>query len=417
MTDLSIDNAIADPSTYGDPQKQHAIFAQLRREAPVHWTQPEGYRPFWTISRHADVMEVERNGELFIAAPRNKLWPIAFEEKLKAVSGGRVQVGRAISQMDNPDHRVYRQIAQEWFNPRGIKSLEASITALAQRSMDELERLAPSCDFYRDISQHYPMRVIMLILGLPEADEDRLLEITRGFFAGGDAELAGGTDYIQSAMAYFAYFAPIAQQRRENPTNDVASLIANARIDGELINPDIAKSYFGALASAGHDTTSATASGGILALIENPDQWMRLKADPSLVPTAVDEMVRWVSPVKHFMRTASRDCELGGQKIRAGDGLLLSYPSANRDESVFEDPDSFRVDRTPNKHVGFGFGPHVCLGMFLARMELTIFFRELLPRVEKFRLAGKPRWVQTNFVGGLKTLPVEVDLVKRAVTA
>lgn len=410
MTAMNIDDAIAAPQTYGNPLRQHEIFSELRHTSPVHWTKPEGYRPFWTISKSSDIMEIERNAEIFLAAPRNKLWPIEFEEKLKAAGKGRMSVGRPITQMDAPDHKRYRQIAQDWFNPKSLKSLEVRMDRLAKRSMDDLKRLAPTCDFYLDIAQWYPMRVIMLILGLPEADEERLLGITRRYFAGGDAELADGTDYIQNAKEYFKYFASIAERCRKEPADDVASLIANTLLDGEAIDSDIASSYFAALASAGHDTTSSTAAGGVLAMIENPEQWELLRANPKLIPTAVEEMIRWVSPVKHFMRTAAKDYVLRGQAIRAGEAVLLAYPSANRDEEVFGDPWSFRVDRSPNRHVGFGFGPHICLGMFLARLELQVLFRELVQTVSRFSLAGQPRWVHTSFVGGLKTLPVHVEL-------
>ena len=410
MLDRDVNNAIADPKTYASLKTQHDLFSLLRREDPVHWSEPDGYRPFWTISKNADILEIERQPEVFIAGPRNKLWDIEFEQKVSAATGGRTQLGRSIAQMDAPEHRVYRQIAQEWFQPKSLKSLEPAIAQLARRSIDELAERTPTCDFYNDIALRFPMRVLILILGLPKSDEDQLLEITKRFFAGGDAELANGKDFIDSARDYFAYFDALAHEKQKNPTNDVASLIANSMVDGQPIDPLIAKSYFGALASAGHDTTSSTTAGGLLALIENPDQWNALKSNPGLVPSAVEEMLRWVSPVKHFMRTATKDYVIRGRTIRAGESLLLSYPSANRDEDVFEDPWAFRVNRTPNKHLGFGFGPHVCLGLFLARQELQIFFKELLPRVKGFELNGEPRWVQTNFVGGLKTLPVKYEL-------
>jgi cytochrome P450 len=259
--------------------------------------------------------------------------------------------------------------------------------------------------------------VILLILGLPEDDAPRLLQITQRFFGSSGPAMHQGEDFIVAAQEYIAYFDGVARQRRAAPTNDVASVIANATIDGRPIGDVEASSYYIALASAGHDTTSATAAGAVLAFIENPQQWRRLRADPSLLASAVDEIIRWVSPVKHFMRTATRDYTLRGRPIRAGDSLMMCYPSANRDEDLFEDPFSFRIDRQPNRHLGFGYGAHACLGMFLAKIELQALLRELLARVECFELAGLPSWQETSFVGGLQQLPVRFEPAATPVTA
>ena len=410
MNDSAIDNAIADGKTYGDLETQHALFSRLRAEDPVHWTQPEGYRPFWTISKHADVLEVERQQDLFVNAPRSKLFSIAFEQEIKQVMEGRTHLVRGLPQMDGVEHKAFRQLTQAWFQPKQVKLLEARITELARRTVDELEARGPECDFYADVAVWYPLRVIMLILGLPAADEARLLQITQAYFGGSDPEVQRGCDLIRAGQDYIAYFDGVSEDRRKNPTSDVASLIANSQIDGRPIGHYEASLYYIGLASAGHDTTSGTAAGGLLALMQNPDEWRKLKANPGLVPLAVDEMVRWVSPVKHFFRTAIQDYELRGRKIKAGDQLLMAYPSANRDEEAFDAPFEFRVDRNPNRHVGFGYGAHSCLGMFMAKTELQILFRELLSRVESFELKGKPAWVETSFVGGLKRLPVHVTM-------
>lgn len=410
MIDRDLDNAIASNRTYGDLATQHAVFTRLRAEDPVHWTEPDGFRPFWTVSRHADLLEIERQHEKFLNAPRSKLFSIEFENQIRALMAGKPHLVRGLPQMDGDDHRNFRALTQAWFQPRQVKQLEGRITALATRTVDELEARGPACDFYQDIAVWYPLRVIMMILGLPAADEARLLRITQAYFGGSDPEVQKGSDLIKATQDYVAYFDGVSDDRRRHPTDDVASLIANARIDGEPIGHYEASSYYVALASAGHDTTSATAAGGLLALIQNPGEWRKLQDNPELVPTAVDEMVRWVSPVKHFFRTATEDYQLRGREIRAGQHLLMSYPSANRDEAVFDEPFAFRVDRNPNRHVGFGYGAHVCLGMFMAKIELQALLRELLRRVDRFELDGEPAWVQTSFVGGLKRLPVRVRM-------
>jgi len=406
--DRSLDEALADPRTYGDMEEQHALFARLRALDPVHWCAPEGYRPFWVVSKHADILEVERQQDLFLNAPRSKLFPIAFEQEVVQLMQGRTHLVKGLPQMDGGEHKLYRQLTQAWFQPKQVKQLEERIAALARRAVDDMLARGPELDFYNDVAAWFPLRVIMLILGLPASDEERLLRITQAYFGGSDPEVQRGSDLIQAAQDYRDYFDGVSEDRRRHPTDDVASLIANSTIDGQPIGHYEASSYYIALASAGHDTTSSTAAGGVLALMQNPGEWAKLKADPTLVPSAIDEMVRWVSPVKHFFRTATQDYTLRGQQIRQGDHLLMAYPSGNRDEEVFDEPFAFRVDRHPNRHVGFGYGAHACLGMFLAKFELQHLFRELLARVDRFELAGEPAWVQTSFVGGLKRLPVRV---------
>ncbi|MGO8914299.1 MAG: cytochrome P450 [Stellaceae bacterium] len=406
MMDTTIDNAITDHKIYGDPEAQHRLFAALRREDPVHWTEPEGYRPFWTVARHQDIIEVERQNDRFINAKRTKLLTIDFEAKVKEVMGGRPMLVRAINQMDNPDHRAYQKLTHAWFQPRQLRQLQEKIARLARESVDRLRSFGGECDYVNDVSVWYPLRIIMMILGLPDEDEERLLKITQAYFGGGDPEMQRGSDLIKATLDYIEYFKEVVADRRRHPRDDVASIIANSEIDGQPIGDFEAYSYYIALASAGHDTTSSTVAGGLLALIENPDELGKLRANPDIIPAAVEEMVRWVSPVKHFFRTAVEDYELRGQKIRAGDHLLMCYPSANRDEEVFDRPFAFLADRSPNRHLGYGYGIHACIGQHLARAEMIALFRELLARVEHIALAGRPSWTETSFLGGLKRLPI-----------
>jgi len=259
--------------------------------------------------------------------------------------------------------------------------------------------------------------VIMQIMGVPESDEPRMLKLTQELFGTNDPEMnRTGTislsnsevlaSLVETVQDFTNYFDAITADRRANPRDDVASVIANSQVDGHLLTERAAMGYYIIVATAGHDTTSNTTAGGLWALAENPGEFAKLKADPSLIPTYVEETIRWVTPVKHFMRSATADTEVHGQKIAKGDWLMLCYPSGNRDEEVYPDPFAFKVDRTPNKHVAFGYGAHVCLGQHLARMEMRILWEELLPRLKSVELAGTPRLTEANFVSGPKTVPI-----------
>lgn len=406
MLDLALDDAIANHKTYGNVELQHKLFARLRREDPIHWTEPVGYRPFWTISKYADIVEIERQSDLFINAPRTKLLSTEFESKVREAMNGRPMLVRALPQMDNPDHSKYQKLTHGWFQPRQLRNLSDRIEALARESVDRLVAIGGECDFYNDIAIYYPLRVLMTILGLPQEDEPRLLKITQAYFGGGDPDMQQGSDLIDATLAYVEYFRDVAKERRQNPKDDVATVIATSQIDGRPIEDFEAYSYYVALASAGHDTTSATIAGGLLALIENREAMERLQREPELISAAAEEMVRWVSPVKHFFRTAAADYEIRGKKIKSGDSLFISYPSGNRDEEAFDRPFEFMPDRSPNRHLGFGFGIHACIGRHLAKAEIVAFFREFLKRVEMIELADRPAWTETSFLGGVKRLPV-----------
>jgi cytochrome P450 len=255
--------------------------------------------------------------------------------------------------------------------------------------------------------------VILTLLGMPESDFAFMLKLTQELFGQNDEEMqrdANPDAFMAVIMDMFAYFTKLTASRREHPTEDLASAIANATINGEPLTDMDTLSYYAIVASAGHDTTSAGITGGLLALIQNPEQLARLQADPSLMGTAVEEIIRCVVPVKEFMRTAQADTEVRGVPIKKGESVLLSYVSANRDEDVFKDPMKFDVGRDPNKHLAFGYGVHFCLGASLARMEINSFFTELIPRIKSIELAGEPELISTLFVGGLKRLPIRITL-------
>ena len=404
---------LADPNVYADDRRLHASLALLRRESPVHRVDAPDYEPFWAITRHEDVLEVERNHQIFLTAPRPLLGTAEFDR----LNRQRAEQGialRTLIHMDDPDHRVIRAIGADWFRPRAMRALEPRIKELAKRYVDRLVERGGECDFAQEVAVHFPLYVILSLLGLPESDFGRMLKLTQELFGGDDAEFQRGTtneEKLQVLLDFFAYFQELTVARRKDPTDDLASAIANARVDGEPLNDFDTASYYVIIATAGHDTTSATISGGLHALIEHPDQLERLRDKPELMPFAVDEMIRWVTPVKEFMRTATRDYELRGTTIHEGDAVLLSYPSANRDEDVFDDPFTFDVGRDPNKHLAFGFGVHYCLGAALARMEIRAFYEELIPRLRSIELAGDPVGIATTFVGGLKRLPIRYSIV------
>jgi cytochrome P450 len=263
------------------------------------------------------------------------------------------------------------------------------------------------------VAVNFPLFVIMSLLGVPEADFPQMLKYTQDLFGNDDAEFSAGSskeEQLGVLLEMFGYFNALTASRRERPTEDLASAIANARIDGEPLSDVDTVSYYVIIATAGHDTTSATISGGLQALVENPDQLQRLRDDPDLMGLATEEMIRWVTPVKEFMRTAQEDNTIRGVPIKTGESVLLSYPSGNRDEDIFTDPFRFDVGRDPNKHVAFGYGVHFCLGAALARMEVNSFFSALIPRLKSIELAGTPEHTATIFVGGLKHLPIRYEL-------
>jgi cytochrome P450 len=298
--------------------------------------------------------------------------------------------------------------------PKNLSKLDARLAELSKRYVDKMESLGGECDFAQDIAMHLPLNVILDILGLPESDYPRMLKLTQELFGSSDEELRRGSspeDLIAVIQDFFAYFTKVTEERRLSPTDDLASAVANGKINGEELTMMQTISYYVIAATAGHDTTASAIAGGLQALIENPDQMEKLKKDPSLVSTAADEIIRWVTPVKHFMRTATEDYTISGVTIKKGESVLLAYPSANRDEEVFDKPNVFDISRSPNKHLAFGFGVHYCLGAMLARMEIKAILTELIPRLKSVELAGEPSLMKTLFVGGLKHLPIRYEMM------
>ena len=403
-----LDAALVDPRRWASEDWVHAQFAWLRDNDPVRWMAPNGFDPFFSVTRHADIKAIESDKRLFVNDPR----PILSGKILEAMTQhlvGRRHLVRSLVTMDDPDHARYRALTQRWFMGSNLRRLDRRIAELATEYVNRLGDLGGECDFVKDVAIWYPLRVIMSVLGVPDEDEPLMLKLTQELFGSADPDTQRSfePESLMDVVADFeAYFRALTEDRRAKPTDDVASLIANARIGGEPVPELETNGYYIIIATAGHDTTSSSAAGGLLALIENPGELAKLRENPDrYMGSAIDEVIRWVTPVRQFMRTATADCRVGSVDVAEGQACALWYVSANRDGAVFENPFSFLVDRRSN-HLAFGYGPHVCLGQHLARMEMAALYREMLARVDHVELNGEPAYSQSTFVGGLKNLPI-----------
>ena len=396
------------PATFADDDYFHKLAAHMRTSDPVPWIESETHKPFWVATKHADIIEIERQNDKFLNT-RNSVLQSREIEKAAEESGAFL---RTLIHMDDPDHKKFRDLTRDWFMPASLKSVEPKVREIAKNAVDRMLELGEEIDFVNDVAVWYPLRVVMMILGVPEADEALMLKLTRELFGADDPDMQRKVETdeerIQTITEFMQYFTAMTADRRANPGDDVASVIANARINGETIGDLEAMSYYIIVATAGHDTTSSSTAGGVLALMQHPDELAKVVADPSITPLTVDEAIRWVSPVKHFMRYGTGDYELRGRHIKAGDPIMMLYPSGNRDDEVFDEPFRFRADRRPNRHLAFGHGAHHCLGNLLAKMEMKYLYEELFSRIAGIELNGEPRLIQSTFVSGLKTLPVRI---------
>jgi hypothetical protein len=321
--------------------------------------------------------------------------------------------------MDPPDHPKYRALVQPWFKPSNIKRLEDSLQTIITRILDDMmgDGTVRELDFVQDVAVWPPLKLITQLLGVPDEDEWRILKLTNELFAGDDPEMKRvGEDPLsifETIKDLYDYFTRLTDERRAHPTEDLASYIANGRIDGEYLPYKELISYYTIVATAGHETTRTAISGGLHALLRNPDQLELLQKnihDEELVKLAVEEMIRWTTPVAQFSRTATRDYSLRGKQIKAGDTVGLMYAAANFDEEIFDAPFEFRIDRKPNRHLAFGTGPHQCLGLLLARLEMRIFFTQFIPRIDMIELTGPGEHLRASFVHGFKHLPIRYRL-------
>jgi cytochrome P450 len=434
--DLRIPDDVAQqvvlPEGHRDDARLFEAYRWLRDNNPLGIAEVEGYDPLYLVSKHADIMEIERQPEIFTNAggeDKGSCNPIltnqAGEAFTKSINNGSLRILETLTYLDPPEHTVVKDIAADWFRPKNLEQWEDTIRGLARESVDRLLATDGRIDFVKDFALQYPLHVIMSLFGVPESDEPRMMSLTQEFFGTADPDAAradvepltpdaAAKQWVATIQDFYAYFDALLMDRRANPTGDLASLIAVAKDpQGEYFAKEVAYGYFIAIATAGHDTTSSTMAGAVHAIAENPDLLERLQQDLSLIPNLVNESLRWASPVKHFMRTALQPYELRGRAIAPGDRFMLLYQSGNRDAEAFDNPDVFDIDRRPNKHIAFGYGPHMCIGQHLAKIELRIMFETLLPHLKAVRLVGETTFIQTNFVGGLKNMPVELEFTGR----
>lgn len=417
----AIAQTLVDAPSYAD-SRIHDAYRWLRKHQPLGVAEPPGFDPFWVVTRYADVQHISRHNDLFHNGDRPPvIVDKASDDLIRALTGGSPHLMRTLIHIDAPDHPKVRALTQSWFMPANVKKLEGRIRRLAKATVDRMLARDGHCDFVNDVALHYPLRVVMEILGVPEEDEPMMMKLTQEIFSPLDPDLApklgkeGAVAMLGQALqatvkTFGEYFGRLAADRRVAPRDDVLSVIANAKVDGRPLPPEVELGYYIIIAAAGHDTTSSSSAGAIWALCERPEELAKVRRDPGLIPALVDEAIRWTTPVKTFMRTATADTQVGDQPIVKGDWLMLCYGSANRDEAVFEAPDEFRVDRAgTTKHIAFGYGAHMCLGQHLAKMEMRILFEELLPRIRSLSLAGTPTMTQAMFVNGPKTLPIAFE--------
>lgn len=407
------------PAFWSDTDQVHRLFAELRKRDPLPFVEADDYPNFWHATKHADIFEIEKRTDVFVNEPRQVVTTLTRENAVRILTGGNVNLIRSLVSLDGPTHAKLRHLTQAWFMPKNLGKLQPRIDASASASLDQWLRHDGSTDFAKEIAQEFPLRVIMAVLGVPPIDYPVMLRLTQELFGPHDPDtrreaVDASSDPIadlrQTFSEFSAYFTALSEDRKRSPRDDVATLIANASLDGAPIGPDLALGYYIIIATAGHDTTSYTLTEAVRQLSVNPHLLKRLKSDPdNIAPRITEEALRYASPVRHFVRTATSDYNIRGRAIKSGQSIILWYPSGSRDEEVFESPDSFDIDRkTEVRHAAFGHGAHMCLGMHLARQEINSFLRQMASRVNGLEPAGQPKWMQANFVGGIKSLPLQL---------
>jgi cytochrome P450 len=420
------------PEGHADLVALYDAYKWMRNNMPVAKAVVEGYDPIWLVTKHADIQEVESLSEVFAAGGGTDnpgshnpiLQNVAGDAFTKQLLGGSLRILDAIPYIDPPEHTQVKNMAFGYFKPPSVKKLEEQIRDLAKESIENLKQVSArgEIDLLDDWALGFPLHVMMTLVGVPPEDEPRMMALTQEFFGTADPEHqredvealspeAMAQQWAATIQDFFAYFDVLVEDRRAHPRDDLATMVACAKTaDGEYWPKSFVYGWFVAIFTAGHDTTSATLAGTLKALSEHPDVLARVKADLSLVPDLIQEGLRYVAPVKHFMRVALQDYTLGGQTIKAGDRVMPLFQSGCRDEEVFAHPDEFDINRKPNPHLAFGFGAHTCVGQHLAKQELKVMFEELLPRLESIEVTGPGSVTQTNFVGGLKHLPAKVTI-------
>jgi len=390
---------VFDPEYWGQHGAPHDVLTTLRQEDPVFWFESERNDPAWLLTRHKDVEYVGKNPRLFLSGPRTVFHnPKGFKTPLTG-----------LPQMDAPQHTRHRRAMQGWFTPKAIRALEDRMTEIAKATVDQMAATG-SCEFCNIVGVQLPLKMICELLGIPEHQEAVVWQLTQDVFSTSDPDMARAASAQEGVRNAMGFCTDIALSRQEKPTDDFASTIANAVVDGKAMTVQEIASHLMIMISAGHDTTASAINGGMLALIRNPEQLAKLKAHPELTESAVNEMLRYVTPTTNFVRTASEDVEIGGVRIARGDDVCIHFGAANRDEAEFENSQAFLIDRRPNRHLTFGIGPHACIGQLLARIEMQALFAELIPRIENVQLDGVPEHIKAFWVTGLKKLPIKYKI-------
>ena len=407
---MSLAESLVHPERYVRHGYPHEIWTELRREDPVHWWDRTEGRPFWAITKHADVVAIGKRPRQFVSGPRLVL--SHMPDRPRANVFPTTLIG-----MDPPQHGAFRQTVSKRFTPNALRRLYPDIERIGRKIVDDLiqDGEGGECDFVERVAAPLPIAVIAWMLGVPESDWGLLFDWTNRTIGAGDPEYRQEGDSAaetarEATAELFEYFTRLVEEKRRNPADDLISLFAQLEYEGKRLPQHDVLAWCFLIVVAGNETTRNGTSGGMLAFIEHPEELRKLQRDPGLLKPAIEEVLRWTSPLIHFTRTATADFELRDKTIREGDVVALFYPSANRDEEVFDDPFAFRIDREPNRHLAFGIGEHFCLGAHVARVELQIAYKHLLPRIETVELAGPVERLRSNLVGGIKHLPIRYKL-------
>jgi cytochrome P450 len=404
---------IIHPDDYAAHGYPHDVWTWMRREEPVYWWDRTEGIPFWAITKRADILTISTQPERFVSGPRLTI----SHEPERPMD----EFPPTLIQLDPPKHGIYRTLISKRFKPKALRRIHDDIERIGGEIVESLVGEADfgECDFVEKVSAPLPIAVIAWLLGVPRSDWNMLFDWTNRTIGAGDPEFQeeGKTPQEtgrQAMRELFLYFTKLVEEKKKNPADDLVTLFAHAEVDGERLPPMDVLALCLIIVVAGNETTRNATTGGMLAFIEHQDQLRKLQSAPELLPSAVEEVVRWVTPIIHFARTATGDFQLRDKAIKAGDALALFYPSANRDEEVFEDPFSFLIDRNPNRHLAFGVGEHFCLGAHLARLEMQVAYKHLLPRIEEIELAGPVERLRSTLVGGVKHLPIRYKLKSAA---
>ena len=394
---------VADADTFAR-EMPHAYFARLRAEAPVYWHEPKvNIRPFWVITRYEDIREMSRRPQDFSSWRGGTNIEDYAPEDLEPIQ-------QLLVNMDPPQHVKFRKLVSMGFTPRMVKLMEGKIQAEVAEILDHIAPLG-GCDFVREVAAELPLRIIAELLGAPREDRGLIFDWSNRLIGFDDPEFQTSLeDGRMAAMEIWQYAQALVDERTGQAGDDLVRVLLNAEVDGEKISEAEFNGFFLLLSVAGNETTRNAISHGMQAFLDHPDQWPRLKANPDLIDSAVEEIVRWATPVMYFRRTVTHDLEFRGVQMKEIDKLAMYYSSANNDESVFTNPRQFDVGRTPNDHIAFGYGQHFCLGANLARLEIKVLLQELLRRFDRFEQAGPVRRLRSNFINGIKSMPVTYKL-------